>query len=461
VADIVDVVATVEAVEVTATVEPVELRIEAAVSQPGSPGPQGPPGPTGADGDDGAPGPAGPTGAAGAAGATGPAGSTGPAGAQGPKGDKGDTGTAGTAGAAGPGVAAGGTTGQVLAKTSSTDYATGWTTSGLVLRGSVPPTVDGAIGDLYLNTSSGVLYLFVAGIPAHWVSIGSVNVTTDQVWDAKGDLAVGSGADTANRLIVGSNNQVLTADSAQTLGVKWATPTAATVAADTLWNAKGDLAVASANDTGARLGVGSNNQVLQADSTQTLGVKWADPGSTLAPAAQARTHKLLGWAYDPSSITTTLAPTAGQITLIKVFMPDGGTIARACVVVGVLGGTITNAFLGVYNAAGQLIGKTADQSSAWTTTGFKNPAVTAEAGQSLTVSGGVDVFVWVAILVGAATTIPAFLRGSGTGGFANLGLVAADGYRYGTSGSSLTALSSTINPAGLGLAIAYWAGVST
>jgi hypothetical protein len=55
-----------------------------------------------------------------------------------------------------------------------------------------------------------------------WVKIEDRSVASDQIWDAKGDLAVASAADTAARLAVGTNGQILTADSAQTLGVKWA-----------------------------------------------------------------------------------------------------------------------------------------------------------------------------------------------------------------------------------------------
>ena len=42
------------------------------------------------------------------------------------------------------------------------------------------------------------------------------------IWDAKGDIAVGSGADTADNLPVSvTDGDVLTADAASILGVKW------------------------------------------------------------------------------------------------------------------------------------------------------------------------------------------------------------------------------------------------
>lgn len=52
----------------------------------------------------------------------------------------------------------------------------------------------------------------------------SGDVATDAIFDAKGDLAVGTGSNTAARLAVGTNGQILTADSAEATGLKWSTP---------------------------------------------------------------------------------------------------------------------------------------------------------------------------------------------------------------------------------------------
>jgi hypothetical protein len=56
---------------------------------------------------------------------------------------------------------------------------------------------------------------------------GPIPVITNTVateFDAKGDLVVGTGADTFNKLTVGANDTVLVADSSTATGLKWAAP---------------------------------------------------------------------------------------------------------------------------------------------------------------------------------------------------------------------------------------------
>lgn len=104
----------------------------------------------------------------------------------------------------------------------------------------------------------------------------------------KGDLEGFSTV--AARIPVGTDAQVLTADSAEALGVKWATPAAASgdVATDTIWDVKGDLAGGTGADTAVRLAVGTNDQVLTADSAEATGMKWATPATGSTSSARVR-----------------------------------------------------------------------------------------------------------------------------------------------------------------------------
>lgn len=69
----------------------------------------------------------------------------------------------------------------------------------------------------HVLTSSDLTF-YTTGVATADAAVPSAVVT------AKADLLVGASSGVVDNLAVGTNNQVLTADSAQTLGVKWATP---------------------------------------------------------------------------------------------------------------------------------------------------------------------------------------------------------------------------------------------
>jgi len=178
------------------------------------------------------------------------------------------------------------------------DHVLSGTTAARPAATSVP------VGTLYASSTDGVVYQSSGTAWGTWLAAPAAGVPIGVV-DVKGDLIAASGPDAVARLPVGTDGQHLAADSTQTLGVKWATPaTSPGVAADTIWDAKGDLVAASAADTAAKLTVGTNGQVLTADSAQTLGVKWATP-ATPAAAMTLLSSTTLGSAgtFDITSIS--------------------------------------------------------------------------------------------------------------------------------------------------------------
>lgn len=85
--------------------------------------------------------------------------------------------------------------------------------------------VDSSFADLKGGTTGQVLSKASGtDLDFTWVAQDDSNAIQNAIVDAKGDLIAATAADTPARLAVGTNGQVLTADSTASTGLAWSTP---------------------------------------------------------------------------------------------------------------------------------------------------------------------------------------------------------------------------------------------
>jgi len=194
-------------------------------------------------------------------------------------------------------------------------------------------------------------------------------------YNNKGSFLVANGVPATNyqALDPGTDGQVLTADSTSPLGLKYATPTTGSTPADateavkgisrfgtsaevqagvggsglnsvgispanlglyasnllvrrSLFTTKGDLVAGIAASNPARLGVGTDGQVLTADAASTPGMKWATPAGGTPADATASVKGILQLAGDLGG--TAAAPTVPALanTLLKTLIDAKGDL---------------------------------------------------------------------------------------------------------------------------------------
>jgi hypothetical protein len=139
----------------------------------------------------------------------------------------------------------GGASGYILSKASATDMDFAWIandqgditgvtattpltgggTSGAITVG-IQDALTTQKGAVQLSDSTSTTSSILAATPtavksAYDLANGAI---AKSIVDAKGDIIAATAADTVSRLAIGANNTVLTADSAEATGMKWATP---------------------------------------------------------------------------------------------------------------------------------------------------------------------------------------------------------------------------------------------
>jgi hypothetical protein len=170
-------------------------------------------------------------------------------------------------------------------------------------------------------------------------------------------------------------------------------------------------------------------------------------------------NKLLAASFDPGLAVNASPTTNGVISLVKLAMPRSLSVTNILASIGTGGSTLTAGqnFAAIYDDSGNRLGVTADQATAWQSTGVKTMAIS---GGPVVVPGGPGRYCFVALLSNG-TTPPQFHRTTNNAALNNVGLAATDGYRSATSGTGQTSMPATITIGSTASAnTLFWVGLS-
>jgi hypothetical protein len=135
--------------------------------------------------------------------------------------------------------------------------------------------IDTSLADLEGGTTGQVLAKNSnADMDFIWVTSDDANAIQNTIVDAKGDIVAASANDTPARLAVGTDNHRLVAASGEATGLKYVADTQNTVI-----DAAGDLVYGTAADTLGRLAIGTAGQVLKVNSGATA-PEWGAAGGS-------------------------------------------------------------------------------------------------------------------------------------------------------------------------------------
>lgn len=172
--------------------------------------------------------------------------------------------------------------------------------------------------------------------------------------------------------------------------------------------------------------------------------KWEEPAD----------HGWLAWSHPPSVPSSGAVNVSGTLYGTRVQMPYPISTTGVCCQVITAGATLTSGqcLLGLYTSAGVKIAQTADMSTTWNSTGFKQVAWT---GGPFALAGGPGVFYYVAFLA-VGTTPPVFRGVNGVATFINAGQTGLGAES--TSQAAQTTIPATFAPAGQA-ALNQWAAL--